>query len=239
MARRRLARRLADPRPEQLGLAELPAAGLALDREGRAERRAAGRAAVEQLAAAAGHSGGSSASNSSNQRRAAPQRRHTALQCPSTFRRSSREPVRGLAHPRRPTLARRLSTTSLVASPSPYGIVETVDRLAAVAEARGMSRATPASTTAPRPGRSGWSSRTTSSTLAGDPRIGTLLIQGERRGLRSCRCACSSGSRPAGTHVGVPRPGGDRRRVPARRPHATSSSACAPGSRSSVAEATA
>ena len=30
-------------------------------------------------------------------------------------------------------------STSLIASPSPYGIAETVDRLAAVADARGMS----------------------------------------------------------------------------------------------------
>ena len=71
--------------------------------------------------------------------------------------------------------------TSLIASPSPYGIAETVDRLAAVADARGMSvyaridhgagaRAV------------GLELPEDELTLAGDPRVGTLLIQGEDEG---------------------------------------------------------
>jgi uncharacterized protein (DUF302 family) len=71
--------------------------------------------------------------------------------------------------------------TSLIASPSPYGITETVDRLAAVADARGMSvyaridhgagaRAV------------GLELPDGELTLAGDPRVGTLLIQGEDEG---------------------------------------------------------
>lgn len=72
-------------------------------------------------------------------------------------------------------------STSLIASPSPYGITETVDRLAAVADARGMSvyaridhgagaRAV------------GLELPEDELTLAGDPRVGTLLIQGEDEG---------------------------------------------------------
>ena len=72
-------------------------------------------------------------------------------------------------------------STSLIASPSPYDIAETVDRLAAVADARGMSvyaridhgagaRAV------------GLELPEDELTLAADPRVGTLLIQGEDEG---------------------------------------------------------
>lgn len=90
--------------------------------------------------------------------------------------------------------------TSIVASPSPYGLAETVDRLAAAADSRGM--------TAYRRIDHGAGARAVGLELPGDdgdPRIGTLLIQAEEDGselpLRVLVWATETG-----TQVGYPDP---------------------------------
>ena len=90
--------------------------------------------------------------------------------------------------------------TSIVASPSPYGLAETVDRLAAAADARGMTTYTRID--------HGAGARAVGLELPdddGDPRIGTLLIQAEEDGgelpLRVLVWATE-----AGTQVGYPDP---------------------------------
>jgi uncharacterized protein (DUF302 family) len=90
--------------------------------------------------------------------------------------------------------------TSIVASPSPYGLAETVDRLAAAADARGMTAYTRID--------HGAGARAVGLELPdddGDPRIGTLLIQAEEDGselpLRVLVWATETG-----TQVGYPDP---------------------------------
>ena len=90
--------------------------------------------------------------------------------------------------------------TSFVASPSPYGLAETVDRLAAAAESRGM--------TAYARIDHGAGARAVGLELPeehGDPRVGTLLIRADEDGGELPMRMLVWASR-TGTQVGYPDP---------------------------------
>lgn len=99
----------------------------------------------------------------------------------------------------------RLPGTSLVSSSSPYGVAETVDRLAAAAEARGMSvfaridhgagaRAV------------GLELPEQELLLVGDPRVGTLLMQEDSEVGAELPLRVLVWASPDGVRVGFPDP---------------------------------